>query len=78
MIHYLHELKKVQIETVAEQVEHFVKLGDFRSEMLGMGDKPKPSNVFELTAKSFLRHCELYFKGGEISELFHVTLLSSM
>ncbi|XP_019858199.1 PREDICTED: uncharacterized protein LOC100640592 [Amphimedon queenslandica] len=76
MIHYLHELKKVQIETVAEQVEHFVKLGDFRSEMLGMGDKPKPSNVFELTAKSFLRHCELYFKGGEISELFHVTLLS--
>uniref|UniRef100_A0A1X7TES8 Uncharacterized protein n=1 Tax=Amphimedon queenslandica TaxID=400682 RepID=A0A1X7TES8_AMPQE len=72
MIHYLHELKKVPIETVAEQVEHFVNFGDFKAEMGGITNL---SSVFEHTAKAFLKHCELYFKGGEISELFHVTLL---
>ncbi|XP_019859959.1 PREDICTED: uncharacterized protein LOC109588219 [Amphimedon queenslandica] len=72
MIRYLHELKKVPIETVAEQVEQFVKLGDFKAEMSGITNL---SSVFEHTARAFSKHCELYFKVGEISELFHVTLL---
>ncbi|XP_019859025.1 PREDICTED: uncharacterized protein LOC109587232, partial [Amphimedon queenslandica] len=72
MIHYLHKLKKVPIETVAEQVEHFVKLGDFKADI---SSAVNLSSVFEHTAKAFLKHCELYFKRGEISEAFHVTLL---
>lgn len=48
--------------------------GNFSAEMQGLQGM---TNVFEYTAKAFLKHCEVYFKIRMHPELLHASLLLS-